>query len=125
MNLEPVELKEVVLEKAVTKEGLAMSMKSGSLPVLATPQMIAWMEEAACACLDLPENLTSVGIRMDVSHDAPSPEGAMITVYAKIVGQKKSIISYEVAAYMNETCIGKGEHVRAVVDIEKFMSKLA
>ncbi len=33
-----------VLYRTVEAEDLAISMKSGALPVLATPRMIAWME---------------------------------------------------------------------------------
>lgn len=56
------------IERVVEESGLASSMKSGSLEVLATPQMVAWMEEAACLCLKLDEDITSVGTKIDVSH---------------------------------------------------------
>ena len=40
--------KTVTIERIVERSHLASQMKSGSLDVLATPQMIAWMEEASC-----------------------------------------------------------------------------
>ena len=46
-----MELKSVTIERKVERANLASVMKSGSLDVLATPQMIAWMEEAACFML--------------------------------------------------------------------------
>ena len=46
-----MEQKTIKIERVVEKQHLASIMKSGSLDVLATPQMIAWMEEAACLCL--------------------------------------------------------------------------
>lgn len=70
-----MELKSVTIERKVERANLASVMKSGSLDVLATPQMIAWMEEAACLCLDLEDGQTSVGISMNTSHDAPSALG--------------------------------------------------
>ena len=56
-----MEQKTIKIERVVEKQHLASIMKSGSLDVLATPQMIAWMEEAACFCLELEEGKTSVG----------------------------------------------------------------
>ena len=80
-----MELKTIRIQRVVEQQNLASVMKSGSLDVLATPQMIAWMEEAACLCLDLDQGKTSVGISMNVSHDMASPLGATITIEAKMV----------------------------------------
>jgi predicted thioesterase len=115
---------QVRIERKVEQSGLACNMKSGSLPVLATPQMIAWMEEAACLCLDLPSEKSSVGIEMNVSHDAPSPLGALIEIEAKISADLGKIIEFEVAAYMGDKCIGKGVHKRAIINIERFMGRV-
>ena len=51
----------------VDEEDLAMSVGSGDLPVLATPRMIALMEEAAAALIapHLDEGITSVGVRQN------------------------------------------------------------
>lgn len=116
--------KTVTLHTTVERANLASTMKSGSLDVLATPQMIAWMEQAACMCLELEEGQTSVGISMNVSHDAPSPLGAAIKTEATITEQKGRIVKYSVKAYQGDTCIGKGEHVRCIVNSEKFLSKV-
>lgn len=110
--------------RKVEEKGLAKVMKSGSLPVLATPQMIAWMEEAACASLQLEEGKTSVGILMNVSHDAPSPLGAEIRIRADLKEQIKNIVVFDVAAWMGDVCIGKGEHKRAIVSEAKFLAKV-
>ena len=119
MNQESIEI-----IRKVQKENLACAMKSGTLPVLATPQMIAWMEEAASLCLDLPEGQTSVGIRMNVSHDAPSALGADIRIQARLLSVKGRKIEYEVSAYDGTKCIGKGVHTRFVVDQEKFLARV-
>ncbi len=118
-----MELKTVRIERVVEQENLACTMKSGSLEVLATPQMIAWMEEAACACLDLDEGQTSVGIKMNVSHDKASPLKATIEIEAKMVNVDGRKIDFEVEAWQDGKSIGKGEHSRFVVDEEKFLEK--
>lgn len=110
--------------RTVREENLAVAMKSGSLPVLATPQMIAWMEEAACLLAPVKEGQTSVGILMNVTHDAPSPLGAEIRITAELTEVSGRILTYRVAAFCENTCIGKGEHKRAIVNAARFMEKL-
>ena len=111
------------INRKVEKSGLASVMKSGSLEVLATPQMIAWMEEAACLCLDLEEGSTSVGTRMNVEHLKASPLGADIRIVANIVKQEGRKVSFEVEAYQDDALIGKGVHERFIVQAEKFVNK--
>ena len=118
-----MELKTIRIQRVVEQQNLASVMKSGSLDVLATPQMIAWMEEAACLCLDLEEGKTSVGISMNVSHDMESPLGATITIEAKMINVDGRKIDYEVQAFQDGKSIGKGVHSRFVVDAEKFLAK--
>ena len=96
-----MELKTIRIQRVVEQQNLASVMKSGSLDVLATPQMIAWMEEAACLCLDLDQGKTSVGISMNVSHDMASPLGATITIEAKMVHMEVRTIDYEVHAFQD------------------------
>lgn len=102
-----MDLKTIRIQRVVEKQNLASVMKSGSLDVLATPQMIAWMEEAACLCLELEEGKTSVGISMNVSHDMASPLGATITIEAKMVNVDGRKIDYEVQAFQDGKSIGK------------------
>ncbi|HAH79032.1 MAG TPA: dihydrolipoamide acyltransferase, partial [Ruminococcaceae bacterium] len=73
-------------EYTVTKEMLAARMGSGSLPVLATPAVVALFEGAAAelAADYLEEGRTTVGTRIDVRHTAPTPCGAKLTVEAEL-----------------------------------------
>ena len=60
----------------VDETNLAVAVGSGSLPVFATPMMAALMEEAACNAVApfLSEGETTVGTKLDISHDAATPE---------------------------------------------------
>ena len=118
-----METKTVKIKRIVEKQNLASVMKSGSLDVLATPQMIAWMEEAACLCLELDPGSTSVGTLMNVSHDMASPLGAEIEIQATLVAQEKRRLVFEVQAFQNGKSIGKGHHERFIVDAQKFLDK--
>lgn len=113
-----------VIYRTVEAENLAMVMKSGDLPVLATPQMIAWMEEASCKIAQTKEGYTTVGISMNVSHDAPSPLHARIRIVSHLLEVQGKIYTFEVSAYCGDTCIGKGVHKRAAVNRERFMGEL-
>ncbi len=108
----------------VEEKNLACAMGSGSLEVLATPQMIAWMEEASCKLAPLAEGQTSVGILIDVTHDAPSPCGARIRTVSSLVKAEGKILDYQVCAWCGEKKIGKGTHKRAIVNADRFMAKL-
>lgn len=110
----------------VNEHNIAKTMKSGALEVFATPAMCALMEEAAVAALkgQLPDGDGTVGISLSISHDKASAVGAQIRAEAKVTAVDGRKISYEVAAYEGDTCIGKGTHERFVINNEKFMSKL-
>mgnify|MGYP003227712530 CR=1 FL=1 len=70
----------------VDETNLALTVGSGSLPVFATPMMAALMEEAACNAIApfLSEGETTVGTKLDISHDAATPEGLTVTATAEI-----------------------------------------
>lgn len=110
----------------VTEADTAIAAGSGDLPVLATPRMIALMEQAACAALApaLPSGATSVGVRVDVRHTAPSPVGAVVTATARVTQVSGARVSLEVAAVQERdgasNPIGAGTHTRVVVDRATF-----
>ena len=72
----------------VDETNLAVAVGSGSLPVFATPMMAALMEEAACNAVApfLSEGETTVGTKLDISHDAATPVGLTVTATAEITG---------------------------------------
>ncbi len=118
-----MEVKSITIEKIVKKENFASVMKSGSLDVLATPALIAWMEEAACACLSLDEGQTSVGIAMNMTHDAASPLDADIQIHAEVKNVDGRKIDFYIEAFQGQTRIGKADHVRFIVDAKKFIDR--
>lgn len=113
-----------VLSREVEAQDLAISMKSGALPVLATPRLIAWMEEASFELIPLEEGQTSVGISVDISHDRPTALGQTVQIYSHLKAVEGRIYTFEVKAYCGDSCIGKGLHKRAVVNTDLFMAKL-
>ena len=104
----------------------AQAMGSGSLPVFATPRMIALMEQAACAAVadQLQNGQTTVGIYLEVEHSAPSPLGAHVRARAVLERVEGRVLHFAVSAEAGGQAIGQGTHRRAVVDADKFMEKV-
>ncbi len=112
----------------VSDEDTAAALGSGSLPVLGTPRLLAWLESATCASL-LPllvEGSTSVGTRVQVEHLAASPVGAEVEVSASSAYQDGRLHRFTVSA--RDAGSGKvlaaGEITRVVVDTQRFLARL-
>ena len=111
----------------VTDEVTAAKMKSGSLAVLATPYMVALMEQAASELCDkhLDEGLSTVGTALNIQHLAPTPVGAEVKAVATVTDYDGRKVCFDVEAYDEVGLIGKGTHERFTIKIDKFMEKAA
>jgi len=110
----------------VTDSVTAIAVGSGDMPVLATPMMMALMENAAMLAVknDLPDGSTTVGGHIESSHLKPSKVGDVVSATAEVTKVEGKKISFRIAAYSGETLLGEGTHLRFIVDKEKFMSRL-
>lgn len=110
----------------VTEALTAKAMGSGDLPVLATPAMMALMENAAMTAVapELPEGSTTVGGHIESSHLKPTLVGAEVKAEATLTKVDGRKLYFTVKAMQGDTVIGEGTHLRFIVDREKFMSKL-
>ena len=110
-----------VVERADT----ALEVGSGSLLVYATPCMVALMEGAACEAIGpyLPEDKTSVGIELAISHIAATPVGMEVRAEATVTAVEKNIVTFQLTAYDETGKIGEGVHKRAVISSQKFLEK--
>lgn len=110
----------------VSDVNTAVVLGSGDMPVLATPAMVAMMENAAMLAVAdyLPEGSTTVGGHIETSHVKPSPVGAGITVTATLDRVDGRKLYFRLEAYQGDVLIGEGRHLRFIVDRERFMSKL-
>lgn len=121
-------MSEKILSKAikVEEENLAVAMGSGSLRVLATPAVVALMENVAAelAQKELANNeLTTVGTMISVEHTSPTPLGAEVTATAKLTEADGRTFKFEVFAQDAKGEIARGTHTRVSVKAEKFQMK--
>lgn len=111
----------------VTEEKTAKAMGSGDLPVLATPAMIALMENAAMQCVaaELENGMTTVGVHMNAEHNKATAVGKTVMARATLTSQEGRSYVFMVEAFEDGVQIGVGEHTRVAVNAERFLAKLA
>lgn len=109
----------------VDETNTARVMGSGTLDVFATPSMIALMEETAWKSVEgeLEEGSGTVGISLEVTHDAPTPVGMSVTCESELVEIDGRKLSFEIRAYDEKGEIGKAYHKRFIIHEEKFLEK--
>jgi len=115
-------------EHAVEPTDTARALGSGSLDVLATPRLLAWMESATCAAVDvaLGEGQTSVGTRVAIEHARASAVGAAVTVAVELVHVDGRLLRFQVqASHADGVVVGHGEVTRVVVDVDRFLARLS
>jgi len=110
----------------VTEDRTAVAVGSGDMPVLATPMMMALMENAAMLAVapELPEGSTTVGGHIESSHLKPSKVGAEVSATATLTQVDGKKLFFDIIAKMGDDVIGEGKHLRFIVDREKFLTRL-
>ena len=111
----------------VGAEDTAAALGSGSLPVLATPRLLAWIEAATCSALEpvIGEGRASVGTRVDLQHSAASPVGAELIVTADPSYADGRLHRLRVSArHTDGKVVATGEVTRVVVDVDRFLGRL-
>lgn len=109
----------------VERANTAAEMGSGSLLVFATPAMAAMMERAACEAIasELEEGWTSVGTRLELTHDAATPVGMEVRTEATLTAIDGRKLCFEIEAFDEKGPIGKCSHERFLVQAERFLNK--
>lgn len=113
--------KDVIVKETM----LASTIGSGKVNVLATPAMIALMEEASMNCLQqfLTDELSSVGTNISVSHSAATPRGMRVIVQSTITNVDGRSITFAIRARDQSGLIGEGTHTRFIINTENFNVK--
>lgn len=111
----------------VSEYNTAKFMGSGDLNVLATPSLVAFMENAAKIFLNsfLTEDLGSVGSNININHLAPTLVNKEITILGEITEIiEDKIVIFNLEAFEGEKKIGDASHTRVIINNEKFINKL-
>lgn len=113
-------------ETVVVENNTAAAVGSGLVPVFATPYMVALMENAASSSLVpyLEEGQGSVGVHLDVSHESATPIGMKVWAESEVTAVDGKQIAFAVSAYDEAGLIGRGTHKRAIITVDRFLSKV-
>jgi predicted thioesterase len=109
----------------VGDDDLAVAFRSGDVPVLATPRLIALVEEASMAAVagQVPDGHTTVGMRVQLDHLAPTAVGHRVKADARLDKIEGRRLTFSVSASDERGLVAAGRVTRVVVDVEKFMDK--
>ena len=112
-------------EMEVTSKDTALSFGSGAVEVFATPIMVGLMENASLKAVDelLPEDYTTVGTHLDISHISATPVGMKVTAQAELIKIEGKALTFKVEVYDKVEKVGEGTHRRFIVPLEKFISR--
>ncbi len=110
----------------VTDADTALAMGSGDVPVLATPRVLALCEAATVQALrgHLEAGQTSVGMRVQLDHLAPTPTGSTVRVEAVLEELEGARLGFKVTVNDDRGLVAVGRVSRVVVDRARFLDKL-
>ena len=113
------------VELVVTEADTAQALRSGSVAVLGTPRIVALCEEATCQAVSgaLREGETTVGMRVELSHLAPTNVGSKVRAEATLEKTEGRRLTFTVS--VNDDCglVAAGKITRVVVDEKSFLEK--
>jgi predicted thioesterase len=109
----------------VSDEDTAIAFRSGTVPVLATPRLVALCEQAAVEAVEglLDEGSTTVGMRVQFDHLMPTSVGMPITVDATLEKVSGRRLIFTVSATDHRGLVAAGKVTRVIVDVERFLDK--
>lgn len=113
-------------EQVVTEELTASHLGSGSVSVFATPMMISLMEHTCERSVKplLNEGDDTVGIHVNVSHDAACPVGMKVWCDSSLVDIDRRKLTFKVQVFCERGLVGEGTHERFIIHTEKFLAKI-
>jgi fluoroacetyl-CoA thioesterase len=114
------------IDLRVTEADTAEAFRSGTVPVLATPRLLALCEEASCAAIEghLPANATSVAKRLQFDHLAPVGVGNTVWAEATLDRIEGRRLVFTLSVSESAGLVAAGKLVRVVVDRETFLSNV-
>lgn len=95
--------------------------------VLATGFLVGLVEWTCIQAIDgcLGEGERTVGVHVDLSHEAPTLPGSTVRFEVELTEAKGRQLTFSVhAAEQDGTVVCRGTHQRAVIDLERFEAKV-
>ena len=99
---------------------------TGMPEVLATGYLVGIVEWACMRAIaaHLDDGEATLGVHVDLSHDAPTPARSTVTVDVNVVAVDGRRLTFAVRAHDEDAQITSGTHRRAVIDTARFAQRL-
>jgi predicted thioesterase len=109
----------------VTDADTAIALRSGEVPVLGTPRLIALVEEAAMAAVaeEMQPGHTTVDMRVQVDHLAPTSVGSAVAAEATLEKVEGRRLTFTVSVTDSCGLVAAGKVTRVVVETDRFLDK--
>jgi fluoroacetyl-CoA thioesterase len=112
------------VELTVTEADTAESLRSGDVPALGTPRIVALVEEASMAALEgqLEDHVTSVGMRVQLDHLMAIGVGSTVRAEATLDRVEGRRLTFTVSVTNERGLIAAGRLTRVIVNRDRFTS---
>jgi len=113
------------VELTVKEGDTADALRSGDVPMLATPRVVALSEEATVAALagHLDAKVTTVGQRVQLDHLLPVPVGLTVRAEAKLESVEGRRLVFTVSVNSARGLVAAGKITRVIVNRQRFIER--
>lgn len=113
------------VELTVTDADTAQAVGSGDVPVLGTPRVLALAEAATIAttATEMPPGMTTVGLRVELDHRAPTPVGRTVAAQARLAKVDGRRLLFEVSITDGTDTVAQGRVERVLIDRQRFVER--
>ncbi|CAA9219250.1 MAG: diguanylate cyclase/phosphodiesterase (GGDEF & EAL domains) with PAS/PAC sensor(s) [uncultured Acidimicrobiales bacterium] len=113
------------MDLEVTEADTALAWRSGDVAVVATPRVLALMEEATCLVVAdaLEPGQTTVGVRVQIDHLAPVAVAGHIRAEATLEKVEGHRLVFAVSVRNDRGLVAAGRVHRVIVEIERFLER--
>ena len=115
------------VELVVTDDDTALALRTGDVPVLATPRVVTLAEEASVMAIEgeLGDGSTSVGYRVQLDHLAPTAVGGKVRAEATLESIEGRRLTFRVSVNDGHGLVAAGRITRVIVERARFLEKAA
>lgn len=116
----------LIVQRVVNEKDTGLNYGTGKLTdFFAMPSLLALMIEGSTKLLDdqLPEGFVTVGYQACITHEKPSMLGETVSAKVEVKSFDGNRIELEMLAYDEVGVIGKGTHVRAIVNKDSLIKR--
>jgi len=113
------------VERVVGERDTSAAAGTSDVPMLATPSIILFAEQAIWAALDgrLEKGTSAVEHRVEISHLAPTPVGAKVRAEAILESIEGRRLVFRISVTDERGLVAAGRFTRVVISKDKFLER--